>query len=100
MIAKKKVFVMGTKEVNFVNQETGEKVEGLTVWYFDPESTEGSAGYLPSKVFIRDKASDVYKYGTGVYSIEFEIQLSGSRPKLNIVDLKFEKEASLVINDD
>lgn len=99
MIAKKKVYVMGVKQVDFVNQETGEKVEGLTVWYFDPDHPEGTMGHLPSKIFIRDKASDVYKHGTGIYSLEFDIEFSGSRPKLNILDLKFEKKALLLIKD-
>lgn len=99
MIAKKKVFVLGTKQVDFVNQETGEKVEGMTVWYIDPDKREGTHGYLPSKIFIRDKLSDVYKHGIGYYNLEFDVEFSGSRPRLNILDLKFEKKAMLLIKD-
>lgn len=99
MIVNKKVYVLGTRHVNFVDSETGEKIEGLNVWYFDPENPEGTHGHIPVKAFIRDKASDVFKHGTGIYNLEFEVELSSSRPRLKLLDLKFEKKALLLIKD-
>lgn len=99
MIVKRQVFVMGTKQVNFVNSETGEKVEGLSVWYFDPENPEGTMGHVPVKTFVRDQNSDLYRHGTGIYTLEFEVQFSGNKPRLNILDFKFQKKAMLLIKD-
>lgn len=99
MIVKRKVYVLGTKNVNFVDNETGEKIEGINVWYFDPENPEGFHGHIPMKTFIRNKESDVFKHGTGIYNLEFEVELSGSKPRLKLLDLKFEKKALLLIKD-
>lgn len=99
MFVNKKVYVLGTRQINFVDNETGEKIEGLNVWYFDPERPEGTHGHLPQKVFIRNKQSDVYKHGTGIYNLEFEVDFTGSRPRLKLTDLKFEKKALLLIKD-
>lgn len=99
MLEKRTVYVLGTKEVNFTNQETGEIVKGTNVWYFDPNNPEGNFGHVPSKTFIRDVNSDVNKHGTGLYELEIELSLSGSRPTIRINDLKFVKKALLQIKE-
>lgn len=99
MIVKRKVYVLGTKQVNFVNNETGERIEGLNVWYFDPENPEGTHGHVPIKTFVRNLTSDLYRHGTGIYTLEFEVQFSGSKPTLKIKDFKFEKKAMLLLKD-
>lgn len=99
MVEKRTVYVMGTKEVNFTNNDTGEIVKGTNVWYFDPSHPEGNHGHVPSKTFIRDSNSDVNKHGTGLYELEVEISLGGSRPQLRIKDLKFVKKALIQIKD-
>lgn len=99
MLEKRTVYVLGTKDVNFTNNETGEIVKGTNVWYFDPENPEGQHGHVPSKTFIRDENADVNKHGTGLYELEVEISLSGSRPSIRIKDLKFVKKALLNIKE-
>lgn len=98
MIEKRKVYVIGAKKVGpFTNRETGEIIEGTQVFYFDDKNPAGDFGHTPTKKFLKPEESHQVKNGTGYYNMLLEIDINGSRPRINVTGFEFLQKADLVI---
>lgn len=90
----RKVYVQGFKKVGpFTDKETGEVIEGMSVFYFDPSDStdEREIGNCPVKTFIRDH--DIMRHfeenGQGFYNLLLEIKISGNRPSMRVAGFEF-----------
>jgi hypothetical protein len=94
---KREVLVLGYREVNFTNEETGEVIKGTNVFYIDHKN-KTETGYEPARAFIRDKdaVKDVLENKTGIYELELKVELRGNRPMLLVEGFKFVKSHDLI----
>lgn len=95
MEEKREVFVLGYRDVDFVNEETGEKVQGTHVYYID-HNVKYPNGYEPARVFLRENYIDVRNNGTGIYDIHLSLELKGNRPNLRVSGFTFKEKADLL----
>lgn len=91
----REVFVLGFRDVDFVNEETGEKVQGTVVFYVD-HNAKNENGYEPARVFLRQNYTDVRINGTGIYDIHLSLELKGNRPNLRVSGFTFKEKADLI----
>lgn len=97
MMEKRKVYVMGAKEVNFTNND-GEIIKGLNVHYFEHDKPASEIGHVPAKAFLRDdKGDDVLKNGVGIYEVLIGVDLSGNRPRVTVEGFKFISKALMTV---
>src|SRR5690625_2350346 len=60
---KTKIIVLAMNEWAFVDDSTGEKRSGVTVWYINPSLVDGEHGIVPSKsVLALDEAPQPIKF--------------------------------------
>lgn len=49
---KMKIIVLAMNKWDFVDEKTGEKRTGVTVWYLNPSAPDADRGLIPSKNII------------------------------------------------
>lgn len=50
---KMKIIVLAMSSWDFIDDKTGEKRQGVTVWYLNPSMSDSLPGLIPSKNVIR-----------------------------------------------
>lgn len=89
---KREVFLQGLKKVGpFVNEETGEKIEGYNAFYVDLEpANKENYGYLPAKKFLTvPEGENLKSTGLGIYNLLLKLDLSNNRPRISVEGFEF-----------
>lgn len=90
--------VLGASRYDFINKETGERVNGLKVTYVDtPENTDTKLGFTPISISCEDNLWHSFTSVPAIYDFDFGMKATkvGGRPTVVLKSLKFVKEVKL-----
>jgi len=94
-----KILVIAAKAYDFVNKDTGERIQGLNVHYLDPvmrEDTNTQKGLIPLKVPALSNVYQKIQVLPAFYEADFRQRPdSKGRPVLTLADLTLLKELNL-----
>jgi len=94
-----KVLIIAAKSYDFINKDTGERLQGANVHYLDPvmrEDTDTSKGLLPLKVPCLPKVFSKLEELPGFYEADFRQRPDGKgRPVLTLADVTLQSVVDL-----
>jgi hypothetical protein len=87
MEQRQRVKVLGVKQYNFADRETGEKFEGTTVWYIAEQAPESEnvKGNIPQKANLPYEHFARFNKLPGEYDMLIKIDFTGARPTMKVV---------------
>lgn len=94
-----KHLVIGVRPYDFVNKDTGEKLQGVKVFYLDncAENEANAKGYFPLNISLSgDNHAGKFKEVPGIYDLDFKYSPDkNGKPVIKLIDAAFVQAAKL-----